>query len=215
MSYGVCHHDPVLIFLYDGDRLGVIRFVPFGSIFPIFTNMNLKSLLGEKYEEARMKLKNPDGPPSKSKAPISKKNPASKAKSTADKKRKKVDDEEDEDGDHVEEAQEDKPKTKKMRSVPAPKSKGKAAVIEADDHEEIKAEQKHEDEGKGVKSSDELAEINGIKPKVYLEDGAEREVSSMSRYGYHFCNDLCCLWIFSLVHPPIRSNVLGTTITGE
>jgi DNA ligase 1 len=130
-----------------------------------------------------MKLKNPDGPPSKSKAPISKKKPASKAKSTANKKRKKVDDEDDEDGDHVEEAQE-KPKTKKMRSVPAPKSKGKAAVIEADDHEEIKVEQKHEDEGKdGVKSSDELAEINGIKPKVYLEDGAEREVSSMSRYG--------------------------------
>jgi DNA ligase 1 len=154
----------------------------------IFTNMNLKSLLGEKYEEAQMKLKNPDvPPPSKSKAPISvKKTPASKAKSTADKKRKKVDDEDDEDGDHVEEAQEEKPKTKKMT---APKSKGKAAaVIEADDHEEIKAEQKHEDEGKeGVKeSSDELAEINGIKPKVYLEDGAEREVSSMSRYGLSF-----------------------------
>jgi DNA ligase 1 len=147
----------------------------------IFTNMNLKSLLGEKYEEAQMKLKNPDGPPpSKSKAPISeKKTPASKAKSTADKKRKKVDDEDDEDGDHVEEAQEEKPK------MTAPKSKGKAAaVIEADDHEEIKAEQKHEDEGKeGV---DELAEINGIKPKVYLEDGAEREVSSMSRYGLSF-----------------------------
>jgi hypothetical protein len=31
-------------------------------------------------------------------------------------------------------------------------------------------------------SSDELAEIDGIKPKVYLADGEEKEVSSMTRY---------------------------------
>ena len=31
-------------------------------------------------------------------------------------------------------------------------------------------------------SQDELAEINGIKPKVLLLDGEEKEVSSMSRY---------------------------------
>ena len=30
-------------------------------------------------------------------------------------------------------------------------------------------------------SGDELAEINGIKPKVYLQDGAEQEVKSASR----------------------------------
>jgi hypothetical protein len=163
-----------------------------------------------------MKLKNPDGPPpSKSKAPVSKKKPASKAKSTAGKKRKKADDEDDGDGDQAEEAQDEKPKAKKTK-IPAPRSKGKAVVKEADDQEEIADEQTHEDEGKeGAKSSDELAEINGIKPKVYLEDGAEREVSSMSRYGYRFCKDLCCLLIFSLVHPRIRSSVLGTIITGE
>jgi DNA ligase 1 len=43
---------------------------------------HLKSLLGDKYEEARMKFKNPDGPPAKGK-------PASEAKA------KKADDEDD------------------------------------------------------------------------------------------------------------------------
>jgi hypothetical protein len=30
--------------------------------------------------------------------------------------------------------------------------------------------------------SDELAEINGVKPKVAMADGEEREVSSMTRH---------------------------------
>jgi hypothetical protein len=35
--------------------------------------------------------------------------------------------------------------------------------------------------------ADELAEIDGIKPKVLLADGDEREVSSMTRYAWiHF-----------------------------
>jgi DNA ligase-1 len=46
---------------------------------------HLKSLLGEKYEEARMKFKNPDGPPAKGK-------PVSKAKA---KKLKKAEDDHD------------------------------------------------------------------------------------------------------------------------
>jgi hypothetical protein len=33
-------------------------------------------------------------------------------------------------------------------------------------------------------SQDELAEINGVKPKVLLLDGEEKEVSSMSRYEH-------------------------------
>lgn len=33
--------------------------------------------------------------------------------------------------------------------------------------------------------SDELAEINGIKPKTVMVDGDEREVSSLSRYEPH------------------------------
>ena len=34
-------------------------------------------------------------------------------------------------------------------------------------------------------ASDELAEINGIKPNVLLADGEEREVSSMTRQVNH------------------------------
>jgi len=34
-------------------------------------------------------------------------------------------------------------------------------------------------------ANDELEEINGIKPKVWLPDGEEREVSSQSRYIIH------------------------------
>jgi hypothetical protein len=34
--------------------------------------------------------------------------------------------------------------------------------------------------------ADELEEINGIKPKVWLPDGEEREVASKSRYDLHF-----------------------------
>jgi hypothetical protein len=32
-------------------------------------------------------------------------------------------------------------------------------------------------------ATDELAEINGVKPNVYLADGEERDVSSMSRFA--------------------------------
>jgi len=38
-------------------------------------------------------------------------------------------------------------------------------------------------------TQDELEEINGIKPKILLEDGKEHEVGSASRYvhrGWHF-----------------------------
>lgn len=31
-------------------------------------------------------------------------------------------------------------------------------------------------------AKDELEEINGLKPKVWLQDGEEREVNSQSRY---------------------------------
>ena len=34
-------------------------------------------------------------------------------------------------------------------------------------------------------ANDELEEINGIKPKVWLHDGEEREVSSQSRYFFY------------------------------
>lgn len=46
--------------------------------------------------------------------------------------------------------------------------------------------------------SDELAEIDGLKPKVVMVDGDEKEVSSMSR----------CVW-FTLVLRSPRSVALG------
>ena len=45
-------------------------------------------------------------------------------------------------------------------------------------------------------ANDELEEINGIKPKVWLQDGEEREVSSQSRYFYHSrCRSKASLWL--------------------
>lgn len=88
------------------------------------TCKHLKSLLGDKYEAARLKLKNPHGPPPKGTA----KKPASKTNA----KRKKVADDDDDDDD-------DKP-TKKSRK-PASTTKGKAKKVDddeegADDDEE-------------------------------------------------------------------------------
>lgn len=78
------------------------------------TCKHLKSLLGDAYEAARLKLKNPDGPPPKdtkkkppSKKPASKAKPPSKAKS----KRKK----DDEDGEDEED--EDKPAKKRVKKA--------------------------------------------------------------------------------------------------
>lgn len=145
---------------------------------------HLKSLLGEKYEEARVKLKNPDGPlPSKGKASASRNKPTSKAKAAAGKKRKKLD--EDAGGEDDEEGQEENKEPIKKKTRKAPTSRGKGKVIVKDEDEdagdkevELKVDEVEAD-GEAM-SSDELAEINGIKPKVYLKDGAEREVSSMS-----------------------------------
>jgi DNA ligase-1 len=35
-----------------------------------------------------------------------------------------------------------------------------------------------------IPGDDELAEINGVKPKTYMRDGEEREAKSMTRYVY-------------------------------
>lgn len=34
-------------------------------------------------------------------------------------------------------------------------------------------------------AQDELEEISGIKPNVYLQDGEEKDISSMTRYGVY------------------------------
>lgn len=69
-----------------------------------------------------------------------------------------------------------------------------------------------------MSDKDELAEIDGIKPNVYLQDGAEQEVTSTSRYANHpaapdvnFLN----FNFINLVRPNIRLSEPGTIIIGE
>jgi len=92
------------------------------------TCKHLKSLLGDNYEAARLKFKNPYGPPSKGAA----KKPASKTKA----KRKKADDYEDDEAD-------DKP-AKRSRQ-PVSRLKGKAKK-DADEEEDEDDEDDEEDE---------------------------------------------------------------------
>ena len=131
-----------------------------------------------------MKLKNPDGPPTaKGTAPASKKKPASKSKTTASKKRKKADDDEMDVDRDEEQGEDEEHRKKKMRKglASTTKSSGNAMA----DEDDARDEPVKEDEGDEIaKSSDELAEIDGIKPKFYLKDGAEKEVNSMSRCIY-------------------------------
>jgi DNA ligase-1 len=84
------------------------------------TCKHLKTLLGEKYEAARVKLKNPDGPPASKSS--QKKKPVSKAKTAS--KRKKAD-EEDEDEDEDESTRPGKRAKKPVSTASKPKSKAK------------------------------------------------------------------------------------------
>ncbi|CAA7269788.1 unnamed protein product [Cyclocybe aegerita] len=141
------------------------------------TCKHLKSLLGEKYEVARVKMKNPDGPApkagkgkptSKAKAvkPASKAKakPASKAKATG--KRKKRDEDEDDEGDEdamdqdEDEDEDTKPPPAKRsrRAAAEPKAKGKAAA---------KTKAKPKSKGKAKQEEDEEDEEEG--------DGDEEE----------------------------------------
>jgi DNA ligase-1 len=89
------------------------------------TCKHLKSLLGDKYEAARLKMKNPHGPPPKGSP---KKKPTSKAKGKAPAKRKRADDE-DEDGDDG-----DAKPAKKTRK-PASSAKGRSKAQGEDENE--------------------------------------------------------------------------------
>jgi DNA ligase 1 len=82
-------------------------------------------LLGDSYEVARLKFKNPHGPPSKGTV----KKPASKSK------RKKADDDDDED--------DDKPAKKSRKPISGSKGKAKKEV---DDEEEAEDGQEDDDE---------------------------------------------------------------------
>lgn len=115
------------------------------------TCKHLKSLLGDAYELARIKMKNPDGPPPKgttakaAKAkPAPKAKPAAKpaAKAPAKRKRGKADDDDEE-----EEEEEDAKPAKRGRKAPVSKSKPKSKVkAEEADEEEVEEEEGEGDE---------------------------------------------------------------------
>ena len=116
------------------------------------TCKHLKSLLGEKYEIARLKFKNPNGPPPKgssSKKVVSKSKPAQSKPAS---KRKK-----DDDGDPAEDREDGKP-SKKPRSKP-PSSKGRAKddVAEEDENDED-----------GDDDEEEVAASNKTVPELLL-----------------------------------------------
>ena len=69
-------------------------------------------------------------------------------------------------------------------------------------------------------AKDELEEINGLKPKVWLQDGEEREVNSQSRYAVALTRRLEKEWLIlsfflTTAIQFTRSNALLTIFTGE
>lgn len=170
---------------------------------------HLKSLLGDKYEENRVSkakwLADKDKPDSKATSSSTATKKRKKADSDDD------DDAEDEEAEELSE-DEDAPKSKSKGKGKAPAKKPKLApaaeedsVTEDESEDEdvampdVAQDVSDEDVAKlsddnddgvagdahgqpGSSAGDELAEINGIKPEVYLADGVEKEVKSMSRY---------------------------------
>jgi len=117
---------------------------------------HLKSLLGDKYEEARLKLKNPDGQSKGS----PKKKPASKAKAKAPAKRKKDDDDDDDDNDDV------KPAKRARKPTSAIKG-GKSGPKVEEDEEEV-GDDDDDDDAPGKKVPELLLAV-----KWDIEQGAD------------------------------------------
>lgn len=156
---------------------------------------HLKSLLGDSYEEARIRLKNPDAPPPKGKPASKAKKPASTSKSSASnskaaqkpasKRKRAVEDDVEE-----EDAEEDKqPVKKRTRSKPESTAsnattKDAAKVASSKEEDDVKMDDIQEEVKGGDgddAAEDELASINGVKPKILMADGEEKEVSSLTR----------------------------------
>lgn len=115
--------------------------------------------MGDAYENARVALKKSDGPPTKGSKPAK----ASKAVN----KRKRAADHEEDDADDE-------------KGLTSPKKTGiatKRAKVEQLSKENTETKPFSEDSVK----SQELAEINGVKPLVVLQDGEETEVGSATR----------------------------------
>ncbi|KAJ7750468.1 DNA ligase/mRNA capping enzyme [Mycena maculata] len=135
------------------------------------TCKHLRELLGDDYEAARLKWKNPDGPPLK---PASKKKPASKAKVKAapksKAKRKKDDDDDDEDEDD----EDVKPK-KKPASKAKLKSKAKSKKDDDDDEDEDEDEDVKPKKKPASKAKAKPASKSGGKRKRDDDDDDEDE----------------------------------------
>lgn len=202
------------------------------------TCKHIRSILGDKYEDARLKLKNPDSDaaPKGNGQTASITQPTERTKGkAAGRKRKARDAEDEEDVEEVEEGEEKGRPPKRTRAAKEDdqanagdrrtggtrrldrktkddddskekvelgdeepsSSRGRPVNGRTRDKAKVEAllelDEKREDDAPGdvevaaaadeEGESDELAEINGIKPKVYLKDGDETEVTSMTRYA--------------------------------
>ncbi|TDL17860.1 DNA ligase/mRNA capping enzyme [Rickenella mellea] len=132
------------------------------------TCKHLRSILGDKYEDARLKLKNPDGDKAtagKKKASASKSS-ASNSKATWKRKTRNDDD----DDDNIASP------SKRKTAAKEPASKEKDPEEEEEDEEED--EDKPPSKAMKFPAGDELEEIDGIKPKQVIKDGDEVEAPS-------------------------------------
>jgi len=66
-----------------------------------------------------------------------------------------------------------------------------------------------------MSSNDELAEINGIKPNVILQDGVEQEAKSASRCVSNIFRDSSGVYVYRIVLLPTKLNEPLIIITGE
>ncbi|SJL02651.1 uncharacterized protein ARMOST_05985 [Armillaria ostoyae] len=118
---------------------------------------HLKSLLGDKYETARMKLKNPHGNQGSPK-----KKPQSKTKSSVKRKRKDADEEEDA-----------KPVKRPRKPVSSGSKKGSAGVDDDDDDDEEEEEEEEEEgDAETVSAGKKVPELL-LANKWDIEKGAD------------------------------------------
>ena len=171
------------------------------------TCKHLKSLLGDAYELARIKLKNPDGPPpkggAKAKAKAAPKaKPAAKPAAKAPAKRKRGKDDDDDDNEEEEEEEDVKP-AKRGRKAPVSKSKPKSKV-KAEEPDEEEGEEEEEDE----EATDEKP--GKVVPELLLANKYELD-GSVDPTGWWISEKLDGVrWLFHISsHPSLLTRPQG------
>ncbi|KAJ3511849.1 hypothetical protein NLJ89_g3864 [Agrocybe chaxingu] len=155
------------------------------------TCKHLKSLLGEKYEVARVKMKNPDGPApkagkgkpaSKAKAakPASKAKgkPASKAKTTGKRKKRDEDEDDEEDEDAMDQDEDEDEEDDDTKPPPAKRSRKAAPESKAKGKAASKAKAKPRSKGKAKKEDDKDEEDEGDADEEEAEDADDAPAAS-------------------------------------